>query len=60
MAVLAAIFGGSAFGSLVSRNTLGVGLVFGAIYAVGVGIGFRHLRAATAGIDCSTGSCELN
>lgn len=59
MAVLATIFGGSAFGALISRNTLGVGLVFGAIYAVGVGIGLRHIRKATAGRDCSDGSCEL-
>jgi hypothetical protein len=59
MAVLAMIFGGTAFGALISRNTLAVGVVFGLVYAVGVGIGFRHIRAATAGRDCSTGSCEL-
>lgn len=60
MAALAAIFGGSAFGTLLSRNTLGVGLVFGAVYAAGVAIGFRHLRAAAAGKDCSGDSCELS
>ncbi len=59
MGVLAAIFGGSAFGALIDRNTLGVGLVLGAIYAVGVGIGFRHLRAAAVGKDCSGGACEV-
>ncbi len=59
MGVLAALFGGSAFGALIDRNTLGVGLVLGAIYAVGVGIGFRHLRAAAAGKDCSGGTCEV-
>ncbi len=59
MAVLAAIFGGSAFGALIGRNTLGVGLVLGAIYAIGVGIGFRYLRAAAAGKDCSGGACEV-
>lgn len=59
MAVLAAIFGGSAFGTLISRNTLGVGLVFGAIYAAGAAIGFRHLRAAAAGKDCRRDSCVL-
>lgn len=59
MGVLAAIFGGSAFGALIGRNTLGVGLVLGAIYAIGVGIGFRHLRAAAAGKDCSGGACEV-
>ncbi len=59
MAVLAAIFGGSAFGTLISRNTLGVGIVFGIIYAIGVGIGFRHLRRATAGADCSGTECVL-
>ena len=59
MAVLAAIFGGSAFGALIGRNTLGVGIVLGTIYAIGVGIGFRHLRAAAAGKDCSGGACEV-
>ena len=59
MAVLAAIFGGTAFGALISRNTLGVGLGFGALYAAGVGIGFRHIRAATAGRNCRDGACKL-
>lgn len=59
MAVLAAIFGGSAFGTLISQNTIGVGVIFGLIYAAGVAIGFRHLRAAAAGVDCSAGSCEI-
>ncbi|MGI9610218.1 MAG: hypothetical protein ACR2NL_07970 [Acidimicrobiia bacterium] len=59
MAVLAAIFGGSAFGALISRNTLGVGLFFGLLYAAGVAVGFWHLRAAAAGRDCSGGSCEI-
>ncbi|MEZ5375869.1 MAG: hypothetical protein R2733_05095 [Acidimicrobiales bacterium] len=59
MAVLASIFGSSAFGALVSRNTLGTGLVLGAIYAVGVGIGFRYLRQATKGYDCSGDTCTL-
>lgn len=59
MAVLAAIFGGSALGALISRNTLAVGVIFGLIYAVGVGVGFRHLRKAAAGKDCSAGSCDI-
>ena len=59
MGVLAAIFGGTAFGTLVSRNTLGVGLAFGAVYAVGVGIGFRHIRAATTGRNCRDGECTV-
>ncbi len=59
MAVLAAIFGGSAFGALIGRNTLGVGIVFGLLYAAGVGIGFRHLRAAAKGKDCSDNSCTI-
>ena len=59
MAVLATLFGGSAFGSMVSRNTIGVGIAFGIVYLIGVGIGFKHLRAATKDIDCSTGSCEI-
>lgn len=59
MMALAAIFGGTALGSLIDRNTLGVGVVFGVIYAIGVGIGFRHLRAAAADKDCSDGRCEI-
>jgi hypothetical protein len=59
MAVFAAIFGGTAFGTLISRNTLGVGLALGAIYAAGVGIGFRHIRAATAGRNCRDGECTI-
>ena len=58
MAVLATVFGGTALGAVISRNTLAVGVVFGLIYAVGLGIGFRHIRAATAGRDCSGGTCE--
>ncbi|MEZ5226540.1 MAG: hypothetical protein R2710_07680 [Acidimicrobiales bacterium] len=30
-----------------------------AIYAVGVGIGFRYLRQATKGYDCSGDTCTL-
>lgn len=59
MAALGAVLGGSAFGTLVDRNTLAVGLAFGALYVVGLGIGFRHLRAATKDVDCSTGVCEV-
>ncbi len=58
MAVFAGVFGGTAFGSLISRNTLGVGLVLGAVYAIGVGIGFRYLRAAAAAKDCRGGCCS--
>lgn len=59
MAVLGVVFGGSAFGALVGRNTIGVGLVFGTIYVALLAVGFRHLRAATKDIDCSTGECAL-
>ena len=59
MAVLGVLFGGSAFGALVGRNTIGVGIVFGVIYAAFLAVGFRHLRAATRDIDCSTGECAL-
>ncbi len=59
MGVFAAIFGGTAFGALISRNTLGVGLALGTIYAIGVGIGFRHIRAATADRDCRDGECVI-
>jgi hypothetical protein len=59
MAVLAAVFGGSAAGAMISRNTIGVGLALGAIYAIGVAIGFRHLRAAGLGKDCRRGDCTI-
>ncbi len=59
MAALGFLFGGTAFGALVSRNTLGVGLAFGAVYAIGLAIGFRHIRAATKDIDCSDGACTV-
>ncbi len=59
MGVLAAIFGGTAFGALISRNTLGVGIVAGAVYVAFLVVGFRHLRAAAAGKDCASGTCEI-
>ena len=59
MAVLGVVFGGSAFGALVGRNTIGVGIVFGLIYAALLVVGFRHLRSATKDIDCSDGECTL-
>ena len=60
MAVLAAVFGGTAFGTLLGRNTVGVGIIFALIYAAGVAVGFHHLRAAAAGKDCGAGSCEID
>jgi hypothetical protein len=59
MAVLGLMFGGTAFGALVGRNTMGVGVVFGLIYTVLLVVGFRHLRAATKDIDCTEGQCKL-
>ena len=59
MVVLASIFGGTAIGSVISRNTIRVGVAFGVVYAIGVGIGFRHLRAAAAGKDCAAGDCDI-
>ncbi len=59
MGLLALVFGGSAFGALLSRNTLGVGLAFGTVYAIGVGIGLRHIRAATKDYDCSGDTCVV-
>ena len=59
MALLAAGFGGSAFGALIGRNTIGVGIVVTLIYAAAVVTAFRHLRRAVGGVDCSTGSCEI-
>ncbi len=59
MAVLAVVFGGTTFGALISRNALGVGISFGLVYAIGVAIGFRHIRKATAQRNCGSGVCEL-
>lgn len=59
MTVLGVLFGGSAFGALVGRNTIGVGIVFGVIYAILLAIAFRHLRSATKDIDCRNGECTL-
>ncbi len=59
MGVLGVIFGGTAFGAVIGRNTIGVGIVFGVIYSILLVIGFRHLRAATKDVYCSDGTCEL-
>lgn len=59
MAILASVFGGSALGTLISRNVIGVGIAFGAVYAIGIGIGFHHLRNAARGKDCSYGQCKI-
>ena len=59
MGALGLVFGGSAFGALVSRNTLGVGLLVGAVYVMLLGVAFRELRAATKDIDCSDGACTV-
>ncbi|MFV0259646.1 MAG: hypothetical protein ACK5PP_14515 [Acidimicrobiales bacterium] len=59
MAVLAFLFGGTAFGALIAGNRAAVGIVFGLLYAAGVAVGFRHLRRARAGYDCSGGACTL-
>ena len=59
IALLGSVFGGTAFGTVVTSNTLGVGLFFGALYAGGLAFGFRHLRAAAKDIDCGDSSCEI-
>ena len=59
IALLGTVFAGTAFGTVVTSNTLGVGLFFGALYTGGLAVGFRHLRAATRDIDCRDGSCEI-
>lgn len=59
MGVLGVLFGGSAFGALVSRNTIGVGIVSGVIYAILLAVGFRHLRSVTKDIDCSDSECTI-
>ncbi len=59
MAVLATAFGGTAFGAMLQANRLGVGLIVGALYVAGAGIGFRYIRRATAGRNCADGSCTI-
>ena len=59
IAVLAMIFGGTAVGTLISRNTIGVGIAFGVVYVIGVGIGLRHIRRADSIKACRAGSCEI-
>jgi len=59
MALLASIFGGSALGTMISHNAIGVGIAFGVVYAIGVGIGFKHIRRAVRGRDCSKGQCKI-
>lgn len=59
IAVLAAVFGGTALGGAIRANALVVGVVSTTLYAIGVGIGFRYIRRATAGRSCSGGSCTL-
>ena len=60
MAALAAVFGGTAFGALVTANATTVGVLIGLVYAVGVGIGFRYIRRATAERNCAAGSCTVD
>lgn len=60
MTLLAVVFGGSAFGALISRNTIGVGVVFGVIYVLCLAVGFQHLRAAAADKDCASGNCYVS
>lgn len=55
MTVMGAVLGGTAFGALINRNAITVGVMFGIIYAVGLAIGFRHLRTAGR----SSASCSL-
>ena len=55
MTVLGAVLGGTAFGALITRNTITVGVGFGILYAVGLAIGFRHLRTARR----SSTTCSL-
>ena len=59
IAVLAMIFGGTAVGALISRNTIGVGVAFGVVYAIGVAIGLRHIRRADSIKSCQAGACEV-
>ena len=59
LGVLAAIFGGSAIGPLIARNGLSIGLGVSALYAVGLGIGLRHIHLANKDVDCSTGECAI-
>ena len=59
LGVLGTVFGGSAIGPLVARNGLSIGIGVSALYAVGLGIGLRHIHLANKDVDCSTGECEI-
>ena len=57
--VLGALFGGSAFGAIITRNPIGVGVVFGLLYLAGLVVAFRHLRSAAADRSCEDGACLI-
>lgn len=59
LGILGALVGGGAFGTLLSRDSIVVGVVLTTLYAIGLGIGLRHIRRANKLRSCSTGQCNL-
>jgi len=52
LAILTALFGGSAIGAFVNQNRTTVGIAIAVIYFIGVAIGFNYLRKAKANGAC--------
>ena len=59
LGVLGAVLGGTAVGPLVKANGLTIGIGLTLIYAVGVGIGLRHIHQANKDRNCADGACDL-
>ena len=55
--LLGLVFGGGAFGALMSRGSIAIGIVLTSLYAVALTIGLRHIRAANRQRSCADGSC---
>lgn len=59
LGILGALVGGGAFGTLLSRDSIVAGVVLTTLYAIGLGIGLRHIRRANKLRSCSTGQCNF-
>jgi hypothetical protein len=52
LAIITALFGGSAIGAFVNQNRTTVGIAIAVVYFIGVAIGFNYLRKAKANGAC--------
>lgn len=63
MALLGAVFGGTAFGAAVSGHAVGVGIALSSVYGVVLWRGFRQIRwakrieAAAGALSCTPDGC---